>query len=115
MLGSRQPALRVAWPSGEWGSLPLEGGIEVGHSFELSQIEKEQGIEARKRRYKDLEDEYRRLMNPVRTANHFGVEEIIDPADTRVLVSEWVRHVYEVLLPQRIQDRSIGKISPVWY
>ena len=24
----REPNVRVAWPSGEWGSIPLDGGIE---------------------------------------------------------------------------------------
>lgn len=43
--------------------------------------------------YEKLEDEYTRLMNPVRTANAFGVEEIIDPADTRRIVAEWLEHV----------------------
>ncbi|KAJ5042009.1 propionyl-CoA carboxylase beta chain mitochondrial precursor [Bipolaris maydis] len=47
------------------GSLPLEGGIEVGHSFELKEVERTHGKEAREMRYKELEAEYRRLMNPV--------------------------------------------------
>ena len=33
--------------------------------------------------YARLEAEYMNLQNPVRTANRFGVEEIIDPANTR--------------------------------
>ncbi|KAF2250424.1 ClpP/crotonase [Trematosphaeria pertusa] len=114
MLDCRDPRMRVAWPSGMWGSLPLEGGIEVGHSFELKEIEKEEGKGKRDERYKELEDEYRRLMNPVRTANHFGVEEIIDPAYTRRVCCEWVSHVYESLLPQRVMERVAGKIRPVF-
>lgn len=90
MLDCRDPRMRVAWPSGNWGSLPLDGGIEVGHSAELREADKEGKKEER---YKELEDEYTRLMNPVRTANAFGVEEIIDPAITRRLVAEWLRHV----------------------
>jgi acetyl-CoA carboxylase carboxyltransferase component len=90
MLDCRDPRFRVAWPSGEWGSLPLDGGIEVGHSAELKAAEAK-GQKAE--RYKELEEEYTRLMNPVRTANAFGVEEIIDPAETRELVCEWVKHV----------------------
>src|ERR1051326_2202463 len=77
MLECRDPHMRVAWPSGEWGSLPLAGGIEVGHAHELAQIEKDKGTKARQERYRELDEEYRRLMNPVRTANAFGVEEII--------------------------------------
>lgn len=92
----------------------MDGGIEVGHSHELKQIEKEKGIEARKARYKELETEYRRLMNPVRTANHFSIEEIIDPAKTRKLVSQWAELVYESELPERIMQRVCGKLQPVY-
>lgn len=45
----------------------------------------------------------------------FGIEEIIDPADTRAILAEWVKHVYEVLLPQRILERAAGKVNPVFY
>ncbi|KAF5853960.1 hypothetical protein GGP41_006788 [Bipolaris sorokiniana] len=112
MLDCRDPRMRVAWPSGTWGSLPLEGGIEVGHSFELKEVERTQGKEARETRYKELEAEYKRLMNPVRTANAFGIEEIIDPAFTRRVCCEWVGHVYESLLPERVLERVAGKLQP---
>ncbi|KAF2802262.1 ClpP/crotonase [Mytilinidion resinicola] len=112
MLDARDPSMRVAWPSGEWGSLPLDGGIEVGHSYELKEIERKEGVEKRKEWCRDLEEEYRRLMNPVRTANHFGIEEIIDPTVTRPVVCEWVKHVYESLLLQRVMERVAGKIVP---
>jgi acetyl-CoA carboxylase carboxyltransferase component len=90
MVDCRDPRMRVAWPSGEWGSLPLDGGVEVSHSAELKRAAAEG---KREERYKELHDEYSRLMNPVRTANAFGIEEIIDPAVTRQLVVEWLRHV----------------------
>ncbi|OJD36633.1 propionyl-carboxylase [Diplodia corticola] len=112
MVDSREPHMRVAWPSGEWGSLPLDGGIEASHSHELKEIERKEGKERMKERYKELEQEYRRLMNPVRTANAFGIEEIVDPAVTRPLVAEWVKHVYEVLLPLRVQQRISGTLKP---
>lgn len=114
MVECRDPHFRVAWPSGEWGSLPLDGGIEVGHSAELRKIEKEEGLEARTARYKELEEEYKRLMNPVRTANVFSIEEIIDPAKTRSLVAEWCSMVYESELPERVIQRICGKLQPVF-
>jgi acetyl-CoA carboxylase carboxyltransferase component len=112
MLDCRDPRMRVAWPSGLWGSLPLEGGIEVGHSFELKEIERKDGREKRDARYAELETEYKRLMNPVRTANHFGIEEIIDPVYTRRVCCEWANHMYESLLPQRIMERVAGRLVP---
>ncbi|EMC95783.1 hypothetical protein BAUCODRAFT_71049 [Baudoinia panamericana UAMH 10762] len=114
MVECRQPHTRVAWPSGEWGSLPLDGGIAVGHASELRKLEKEHGVEAKDARYKELETEYRRLMNPVRTANAFSIEEIIDPAVTRPLVSEWCKMVYETVLPERVVQRVCGKLQPVY-
>ncbi|KAF5863072.1 hypothetical protein ETB97_010641 [Aspergillus alliaceus] len=111
MLGARDPVMQVAWPSGQWGSLPLEGGIEVGHRHELREAEKA-GHKAEL--YKELEEEYLRLMNPVRTANAFGIEEIIDPKDTRKVCCAWVRHVYHVTIPERLADRAAGRIRPVF-
>lgn len=90
MLDARDPCMRVAWPSGEWGSLPLSGGVEVAHKRELDEAAA-QG--KGKEKYKELENRYTRLMNPVRAANAFGVEEIIDPAQTRRVVVVWNDHV----------------------
>ncbi|KAL4900206.1 hypothetical protein BDW74DRAFT_170975 [Aspergillus multicolor] len=111
MLGARDPHVQIAWPSATWGSLPLEGGIEVAHRHELREAER-QGAGGKKERYVQLEEEYRRLMNPVRTANAFGVEEIVDPVRTRAVVCSWVRHVYEVLMPVRLAERAAGKVVP---
>ncbi|KAJ6132436.1 hypothetical protein N7471_007651 [Penicillium samsonianum] len=109
MLGCRDPVMQVAWPSGQWGSLPLDGGIEVGHRHELREAEK---VGKKEERYQELEEEYLRLMNPVRTANAFGIEEIIDPKDTRKFCCSWASHVYEVLMKERLADRACGKLQP---
>lgn len=111
MIASRDPIMQVAWPSGQWGSLPLDGGIEVGHRHELRQAGKA-GKKAE--RYQELEEEYMRLMNPVRTANAFGVEEIIDPKDTRAVCCAWAKHMYDVTMKERLSDRAAGKIQPVF-
>lgn len=111
MLGCRDPVMQVAWPSGQWGSLPLEGGIEVGHRRELKEAEK---VGKKQELYASLDEEYRRLMNPVRTANIFGVEEIIDPKNTRRICCEWTDYAYDVLLKQRLSDRAAGKIHPTF-
>lgn len=114
MLDCRNPRMRVGWPSGEWGSLPLEGGVEAGHSNELRDIERKEGLEARKARHAELDTEYRRLMNPIRTANAFGVSEIVDPAKTRRLLCRWTGHMYEHLLPERVAERTSGRLTPVF-
>ena len=114
MLDSRDPWMRIAWPSANWGSLPLDGGIEVGHRHELKQIEEKGGREAWVQKYKELEDDYLRLMNPVRTANVFNVEEIVDPKDTRKICCRWVREMYGLPMQERLADRASGKLRPVF-
>lgn len=61
MLDCRDPRMRVAWPSGDWGSLPLKGGIEVGHSYELKEAAKRGGQKLADELHAKLEDEYTRL------------------------------------------------------
>ncbi|KAK5053139.1 hypothetical protein LTR84_002113 [Exophiala bonariae] len=114
MLDSREPIMRVAWPSGNWGSLPLDGGIEVGHRHELKTIREKDGEEGWKRRYKELEDEYIRLINPVRTAQPYNIEEIIDPKDTRKIVCRWAKEMYGVVMQERLAARASGKLHAVF-
>jgi len=87
--------LRFAWPSGYWGSIPIEGGVEAAYKQE---IEKAENPEARR---KELEEYYQQLVSPFRTAERFGVHDIIDPRDTRALLCDSVEMAYEVL-PQQL-------------
>jgi acetyl-CoA carboxylase carboxyltransferase component len=72
--------LRLAWPSGEWGSLPIEGGVDAAFRRD---IESSPDPAARR---KELEEELLKMRSPFATADAFGVEEIIDPRDTRSLI-----------------------------
>ncbi|MGH7894728.1 MAG: acyl-CoA carboxylase subunit beta, partial [Candidatus Binatia bacterium] len=83
--------LRYAWPSGDWGSLPIEGGVMAAYKRE---IEAAPDPDAKRR---ELEAKLEALRSPFRTAEGFGIEEIIDPRDTRPLLCEWVRMAYDVL------------------
>jgi acetyl-CoA carboxylase carboxyltransferase component len=83
--------LRYAWPSGDWGSLPIEGGVMAAYRRD---IEGSPDPEARRKEIEELLDS---LRSPFRTAEAFGVEEIIDPRDTRPLLCEWVSDAYGVL------------------
>ncbi len=83
--------LRYAWPSGNWGSLPIEGGVMAAYKRD---IESSPDPEARRR---ELEAKLDALQSPFRTAEVFDIEEIIDPRDTRPLLCEWVHIAYEIL------------------
>jgi acetyl-CoA carboxylase carboxyltransferase component len=91
--------LRYAWPSGDWGSLPIEGGVQAAYKRD---IESSADPDARR---KEIEDNLNRFRSPLRTAEAFGIEEIIDPRDTRRLLCEWVAQAYE-LLPSELGPKA---------
>ena len=76
--------LKIAWPSAEWGSLPIEGGVAAAFRRE---IEKAPDPKARE---KEIEAELRAFASPFRTAEAFGVEEIIDPRETRAYLCRFL-------------------------
>lgn len=76
-------AFRYAWPSAQWGSLPIEGGLEVAYKAD---IEAAADPEARRQ---EIEERVRSLCSPFRSAEAFVVEDIIDPAQTRERVVEF--------------------------
>ncbi|PPR04777.1 hypothetical protein CVT24_007093 [Panaeolus cyanescens] len=88
---------RVAWPSGDWGSLPLEGGVEAAYKRQLDSMKTP---EEREELMAKLLSQFDEVRSPLKTAHQFGIEEIIDPRDTRPLACEWAKHVYEHILPQ---------------
>lgn len=83
--------LRYAWPSGDWGSLPIEGGIEAAYRRELEAAEDPLTLRA------EIEARLNAVRSPFRTAERFGVEEIIDPRDTRPLLCDWSERAHELV------------------
>ena len=82
---------RFAWPSGDWGSLPIEGGVEVAYKSELeAAADPAAHLEAIRARLN-------RVRSPFRTAEKFGVEDIIDPRDTRPLLCEFADLAWRVV------------------
>jgi len=75
---------KIAWPSAEWGSLPIEGGVAAAFRRDI------QGAADAKAREAELEAELRALASPFRTAEAFGVEDIIDPRDTRAYLCRFI-------------------------
>jgi acetyl-CoA carboxylase carboxyltransferase component len=82
--------LRYAWPSGDWGSLPIEGGVMAAYRREI-----EAHPEPEKRRA-EIEASLDGVRSPFRTAEMFGVEEIMDARDTRRLLCDWAEDAYRI-------------------
>ena len=83
--------LRYAWPSGDWGSLPIEGGIEAAYRRELEAAADPAALRD------EIEERLNAVRSPFRTAERFGVEEIIDPRDTRPLLCDWAERAHELV------------------
>ncbi len=83
--------LRYAWPSGDWGSLPIAGGLEAAYRRELEAAEDPVALRA------EIEERLNAVRSPFRTAERFNVEEIIDPRDTRPLLCDWAARAHELV------------------
>jgi acetyl-CoA carboxylase carboxyltransferase component len=88
-------ALRYAWPSASWGSLPLEGGIEAAYRAELDDAPDEQA------HLEKIKARLDALRSPMRTAEAYWIEEIIDPRDTRKLLLEFANLAAPLRTPGR--------------
>lgn len=75
---------KIAWPSANWGSLPVEGGVKAAYRREI------ESAADPAQREQELEDELRRLASPFRTAEAFAVEDLIDPRETRPYLCQFI-------------------------
>lgn len=78
---------RYAWPSGDWGSLPIDGGVEVAYRAEL------ESSDDPATKLAEIKARLNNVTSPFRTAEKFFVEDIIDPRDTRPLLCEFAQLV----------------------
>lgn len=76
--------LKLAWPSAEWGSLPVEGGVAAAFRKDIMSAPDPAARE------KEIEAEFKPYASPFRTAEAFAVEEIIDPRETRPVLCELI-------------------------
>ncbi len=74
---------RYAWPSGDWGSLPVEGGIEAAYKSDLEKADDPDAMIA------NILERMNKVRSPFRSAEAFLVEDIIDPRETRPLLCEF--------------------------
>ena len=94
--------LRYAWPSAEWGSLPIEGGVMAAYRREIEAAPNPGA------KLLELEQSFAKFRSPFRTAEAFGVEEIIDPRETRPLLCEFVRRAQDVTATQLGPKSRVG-------
>jgi acetyl-CoA carboxylase carboxyltransferase component len=78
--GFHAPDFTVAWPSGEFGAMGLEGAVRLGWRKELAALT--EGSE-REARYQQLVAQQYAAGSAMNMAATLEIDAVIDPADTR--------------------------------
>ena len=82
MMGgsTKAPLACLAWPTGEFGGMGLEGAVRLGYRKELEAVTDDVEREALFQQMVDRMYQHGKALN---TASHFEIDDVIDPADTR--------------------------------
>jgi acetyl-CoA carboxylase carboxyltransferase component len=82
MTGGSYPAsvFAVAWPTGEFGGMGLEGSVKLGYRNELAAIT---DPAARRARFDEMVAAAYEHGKALNQASTYHIDEVIDPADTR--------------------------------
>ena len=98
----------VAWPTGEFGGMGLEGAVKAGFRRELAAVEDPGERQVLYDRL--LADLYERG-KAVNVASRLEIDAVIDPADTR----QWVlRGLAQATLPRDRRERSCQPLVDPW-
>ena len=76
----KAPIFTVAWPTGEFGGMGLEGAVKLGFRRELEAIEDEA---KRERTFEEMVARMYEHGKALNTSTYFEIDDVIDPADSR--------------------------------
>ncbi|MEM7286185.1 MAG: carboxyl transferase domain-containing protein [Actinomycetota bacterium] len=82
--GFKFPMFTVAWPTGEFGGMGLEGAVKLGYRKELEAVEDPQ---ERRELFDQLVDRMYTVGKAVSMADHFEIDDVIDPMASRHWIS----------------------------
>jgi acetyl-CoA carboxylase carboxyltransferase component len=74
----------VAWPTGEFGGMNIEGAVRLGWARELDAIT---DPDAREREYRALVDGQYAQGGALNIATHFEIDDVIDPEESRMWIT----------------------------
>ena len=76
----KAPIFCIAWPTGEFGGMNLEGAVRLGQRRELEAIA---DPEERERQFEAMVERMYQWGKAVNAASHFEIDDVIDPAESR--------------------------------
>jgi acetyl-CoA carboxylase carboxyltransferase component len=82
MMGgtTKAPLACLAWPTGEFGGMGLEGAVRLGYRKELEAVADDAERDVL---FREMVDRLYEHGKAVSVASHFEIDDVIDPADTR--------------------------------
>lgn len=104
-LGGRNALnLRLGWPSGEWGAIPIEGGVAAAFKRDIASAP---DPEMRRR---EIEERLIMMRSPFRPAEAGNVIDMIDPRDTRSIICRFIKAAQPALRRNAGPKRSVRPI-----
>ena len=101
------PLFSVAWPTGEFGGMGLEGSVKLGFRDELAALP---DPAARKAKFDQMVAEAYARGKAISTATYFEIDEVIDPADTR----HWILTALRSAPPRERDNRKKRPNIDTW-
>jgi acetyl-CoA carboxylase carboxyltransferase component len=104
MMGgsTKAPGACVAWPTGEFGGMGLEGAVRLGYRKELEAVD---DPDARDELFRAMVDRMYQHGKALSAATYFEIDDVIDPADSR----RWILAVLDSAPPP---EPRTGKKRP---
>ena len=85
MTGSpTQLSVKLCWPSAILGDMPVEGGVAASFGKEIA------AAPDPKAKQREIEERMLAKTSVWQTAEHFGLEDVIDPRETRRALHRWL-------------------------
>ncbi len=84
----KAPMFTVAWPTGEFGGMGLEGAVKLGYRNELAAID---DPEKRRALYEEMVERMYERGKAVNTGSHFEIDDVIDPMESRAWITSALR------------------------
>ncbi|MDD9872552.1 MAG: carbamoyl-phosphate synthase large subunit [Deltaproteobacteria bacterium] len=102
----KAPFFTVAWPTGEFGGMGLEGAVKLGYRRELDAAAPGE----RNALYEQLLERMIQHGKALNTASHFELDDVIDPAESR----EWIARALRALPPPERGQRGGRPCVDAW-
>jgi acetyl-CoA carboxylase carboxyltransferase component len=99
---SHQAELAVAWPQAQISAMSIEGAVDVLYRHEYGAATDPPA------RRQEIIDDFLSRADALRAADGFGIDDVIDPADTRAVLCDAL-----TIAPRRRPPRNARRVRPI--